>query len=130
MSDLFICRIDCEKIWDAKERVDDYTCTCNKDKTFNQKMLTCDATTADAFFSSIWTILGFAASIVVFVIIMIILVRYCWQFKTKNNKEHGKKLKTNDMGQKPKKRKLKKDKDLLENNNLISDDRLKTRTTL
>lgn len=65
-----------------------------------------------------------------FCIIMIILVRYCWQFSTKNNKEHDKKLKTNDGAQKTKKRKGKKEKDMIENNNLLSDDRLKTKTTI
>ncbi len=70
--------------------------------------MTCDAASAAGFFTNIWTILGFVAGIIVFVIIMIIMVRYCWQFKTKDNKEHQKKLKTNDGGQKPKKLKLKK----------------------
>lgn len=70
--------------------------------------MTCDAASAAGFFSNIWTILGLVASIIVFIIIMIILIRYCWQFKTKDNKEHQKKLKTNDVGQKPRKRKSKK----------------------
>jgi len=37
-------------------------------------------------------------------------------------------LKTNDNAQKPRKRKQKKEKDLIENNNLLSDDRLKSKT--
>ena len=70
------------------------------------------------------------ASIIVFCIIMIILVRYCWQFGTKNNKEHDKKLKTNDGVQKLRKKKVKNEKDVIEKNNLLSDDRLKTKTTI
>ena len=88
MKDQFKCRINCSKIWDTKDQVDDYSCNCNGDKQFNQNQLACDAASAAGFFSSIWTILGFVACIIVFCIIMIILVRYCWQFSTKHNKEH------------------------------------------
>lgn len=62
---------------------------------------------AESIFSNIWTILGLIASIIVFLIILIVLVRYCWQFKTKNNKESEKKLKTTDR--KPRKKKTNKD---------------------
>ena len=129
MKDQFKCRINCGKIWDARDRIDDYSCSCNGDKQFNQNLLTCDAASAAGFFSNIWTILGLVASIIVFCIIMIILLRYCWNFRTKNNKEHDKKLKTNDGTQKPKK-KVKKERDVIEDNNLLSDDRLKTKATL
>lgn len=104
--DSFICQINCSKIWDAKDMVDNYTCSCNNDKQFNKEKLTCDQASAQSIFSNIWTILGLVASAIVFLIIMIVLVRYCWQFKTKNNKESEKKLKTNDH--KPRKKKTKK----------------------
>ena len=92
--------------------------------------MTCDLASSAGFFSNIWNILGLVASLIIFCIIMVILIRYCWQFGTKNNKEHDKKLKTNDADEKQKRKKARKEKDLIENNNLLSDDRLKTKTTL
>ena len=75
--------------------------------------MVCEAGAAAGLFNNIWTILGFVASIIVFCIIMVILVKYCWQFRTKNNKEHVKKLKTNDNAQRPRKNKLNNPKDVM-----------------
>ena len=82
----FTCQIDCSKIWDATRRVDDFTCTCNNDKTFNRTQLTCDLLTEAPFFSSIWVIVGFVLCAIIILSMVIVLGKFCWQFGTKDNK--------------------------------------------
>ena len=60
--------------------------------------------------------------------IMAVLMKYCWGFSTVNNKEHDKKLTTTDHRHKPRRKRQRKD--LFGTDNLISDDRLRTKTTL
>lgn len=67
---------------------------------------------------------------------MIILVRFCWSFKTENNEEHEKKIKSKD-GKKKKNKMLKQEKappmmqeELKTDERFVSPTKIKTATTL
>lgn len=76
---------------------------------FDSKSLTCNSSGDTPFFSNVWMIVGFVLCLIVVLMIIIVLAKYCWQFKTKDNKEHAKRLKSNDNFNTKKKIKSKKE---------------------
>jgi hypothetical protein len=76
---------------------------------FDQKKLTCNSLGDLPFFSNVWMIVGFILCVVIVLMIIIVLAKYCWHFKTKDNKEHAKRLKSKDNLNGKKKNKSKKE---------------------